>query len=183
VPRAIAAFLKGVNVGGNKKIDMKGLRLAVAEAGCGDVRTYLQSGNVVFTCDRKDLKGVASDIEEPIEKAYGFTSRVILREARALSAAIDADPLADVATNPSRHLIGFLAEGAAPKAVQAAEAASTDRDLVAVVGKHLYMWCPEGISASPLFRINFDRVLGTTVTMRNWTTAAKVAQMLGELRR
>ena len=178
--RAIAAFLKGVNVGGNKKIDMQGLRVAISETGAENVRTYLQSGNAVFTSDAKDLTDLADRIEEAIRGEYGFTSKVVLREAKGLNAAIDADPLASVATNPSRHLIGFLAELPARKAVGAAESASTKDDLVKVMGQHLYMWCPNGISASPLFKVNFDRLLGTTVTMRNFNTASKVAQMLTE---
>ena len=179
----VAAFLKGVNVGGNKKIDMPGLQSAIAELGCDEVRTYLQSGNAVFVCDRKDLTGLATDIEEAIEQRYGFTSRVILRDAKTLMAAINADPLGQIANNPSRHLIGFLADKPTAQAVQAAEKTSTPTDLVSVVGTHLYMWCPQGISASPLFKINFDRVLGTTVTTRNWNTATKVAGMLDELGR
>lgn len=179
--RAVAAFLKGVNVGGNNKIDMEGLRAAVIGMGCRDVRTYLQSGNVLFTCNRKSLGTLASDIELAIEKVYGFTSRVIVRDASELAAAIAADPLAHVAVNPSRHLIGFLADRPPPEAIEAAQGSSTDTDLVRVVGQHLYMWCPTGISASPLFKVNFDRVLGTAVTMRNWNTATKVTQMLRDL--
>ncbi len=179
--KAIAAFLKGVNVGGNKKIDMQGLRMAISGVGCGNVRTHLQSGNAVFTSPAVDLGDLADQIEEAIKAEYGFTSKVILREAKGLVAAIDADPLAQMATNPSRHLIGFLAELPAANAAAAAESASTKDDLVKVIGQHLYMWCPNGISASPLFKVNFDRILGTTVTMRNFNTARKVAQMLSEL--
>jgi uncharacterized protein (DUF1697 family) len=179
--QAVAAFLKGVNVGGNKRIDMEGLRRAVAEVGCSNVRTHLQSGNVMFTCNRRDLDALAGDIEGAIERAYGFTSKVVLRDAKSLTAAIKADPLADIASNPSRHLIGFLADAPARKAARAAEDASTNTDLVSVVGRHLYMWCPAGISASPLFKINFDRLLGTTVTMRNWNTVTTAARILSEL--
>ena len=179
--QAVAAFLKGVNVGGNKKIDMHGLRRAVASVGCEEVRTHLQSGNVTFACKEKNLGRLAADIERAIQGEYGFTSRVILRDAKSLAAAIEADPLAQTATNPSRHLIGFLADSPASQAARAAEQMSTGKDLVSVVGKHLYMWCPDGISASPLFKVNFDRVLGTTVTMRNLNTVTKVAQMLDEI--
>lgn len=98
-----------------------------------------------------------------------------------MSAALERDPLLEVADNPSRHLIGFLADAPKAAAARAAENTSTDSDLVRVVGRHLYMWCPDGISASPLFKINFDRVLGTAVTMRNWNTLTKVAQLLAGL--
>ena len=181
--RAIAAFLKGVNVGGNRKIDMQGLRVAISGAGGENVRTYLQSGNAVFTSNAKDLTGLADRIEEAIRAEYGFTSKVILRDAKRLEAAMNADPLASMATNPSKHLIGFLAELPSAKAASAAESASTKDDLVKVIDQHLYMWCPNGISASPLFKVNFDRLLGTTVTMRNFNTAMKVAQMLSDLPR
>jgi uncharacterized protein (DUF1697 family) len=179
--RAVAAFLKGVNVGGNKKIDMVGLRKIAAEVGCGSARTYLQSGNLVFSCTRKDIEGLAADIEEAIERTYSFRSSVVLRDRRSLAAAIEADPLTHIAVDPSRHLIGFLVEPPNREAVKAAEAESTDTDLVSVVGRHLYMWCPAGISASPLFKVNFDRILGTTVTVRNWNTVTKVAGMLGDV--
>lgn len=177
----VAAFLKGINVGGSKKIDMQGLRRLIAGLGCGDVKTHLQSGNCVFTCESANLGSLGSTIEAAIESKYGFGSRVILRKAKELSAALDQDPLAGVADNPSRHLIGFLADAPKAAAARAAESSSTDDDLVRVVGRHLYMWCPAGISASPLFKVNFDRLLGTTVTMRNWNTATKVAQLLDEL--
>jgi uncharacterized protein (DUF1697 family) len=177
----VAAFLKGINVGGNKKIDMQGLRRLIAGVGCGNVRTHLQSGNCVFTCESANLGSLGTVIEEAIESEYGFGSRVILRKAKELSAALERDPLSGLADNPSRHLIGFLADAPKAAAARAAENSSTDKDLVRVVGRHLYMWCPDGISASPLFKINFDRVLGTTVTMRNWNTATKVAQLLAGL--
>lgn len=177
----VAAFLKGINVGGKKKIDMQGLRRLLAGVGCGDVRTHLQSGNCVFTCKSATLGTLGSLIEEAIESEYGFGSRVILRKAKELSTALEHDPLSGVANNPSRHLIGFLADAPKAAAAKAADSTSTDTDLVRVVGRHLYMWCPDGISASPLFKVNFDRVLGTTVTMRNWNTATKVSELLAGL--
>lgn len=177
----VAAFLKGINVGGNKKIDMEGLRRLISAVGCGEVRTHLQSGNVVFTCESGDVSSLAPRIEKAIESEYGFGSAVILRTAKELSSALKGDPLSNVADNPSRHLIGFLAGPPKASAVKEAESASTDTDLVRVLGRHLYMWCPAGISASPLFKVNFDRVLGTTVTTRNWKTTSRVAQLLAEL--
>ncbi|HET7522742.1 MAG TPA: hypothetical protein VFJ79_01220, partial [Acidimicrobiales bacterium] len=90
-----------------------------------------------------------------------------------------ADPLGDVATDPARHLLGFLGEPPTKASILAAESKSTGQDLVRVIGSHLYMWCPQGISRSPLFKVNFDRVLGTPVTMRNRNTLAKVVDRLG----
>ena len=179
--RRVAAFLKGINVGGNKKIDMQGLRRLISEAGCGDVRTHLQSGNAVFSYESSDLASLPTRIEQAIKSDYGFSSKVILREERSLTKAMKSDPLLAIAKDPSRHLIGFLEDTPRSGAVKAAESTSTDRDLLRVVGQHLYMWCPNGISASPLFKVNFDRMLETTVTMRNWNTVSRVAQLLADI--
>ena len=174
-----AAFLRGVNVGGNKKIDMATLRHVLEDAGMTRVATVLQSGNAVFDYDGPESAALATRVEAAIEAGFGFSPTVLLRSLRELERAIAADPLGEVATDPARHLLGFLREPPTKASILAAESESTGDDLVRVVGSHLYMWCPHGISRSPLFKVNFDRVLGTPVTMRNRNTVAKVADLLG----
>lgn len=179
----VAALMRGVNVGGNKKVDMAQLRAALTDAGYDDARTYLQSGNAVFGvptghADAGNLDAVAKRVEATIRATFGFDSRVILRTKTQLERAMKDDPLLEIADNPSRHLVGFLAGNASRQGIAQLEAQSTDDDLVRVVKRHLYMWCPAGISASPLFKVNTDRLLGTQVTMRNWNTVVKLAAML-----
>jgi uncharacterized protein (DUF1697 family) len=178
VDRRIAAFLRGVNVGGNQKLDMPTLRQLLGDLGFSDVRTYLQSGNAVFSYGASKQDELATRIEGAIEKQFGFAPRVLLRTAAQLDEAIASDPLIDVATDPSKHLVGFLIDSPSASAAKQAEAQSSGNDLIRVVGSHLYMWCPGGVSRSPLFKVNFDKLLGTTVSMRNWNTVMKVAGLL-----
>jgi len=173
-----AAFLRGVNVGGNKKIDMATLRHLLEDAGMTRVATVLQSGNAVFDYGGPERAALAARIEAAIETGFGFSPTVLIRSLRELERAVAADPLGEMATDPARHLLGFLGESPTKASIRAAESESTGDDLVRVIGSHLYMWCPNGISRSPLFKVNFDRVLGTPVTMRNWNTVAKVVDLL-----
>ena len=174
----LAVFLRGVNVGGKKKIDMATLREVLEGAGMRNVRTLLQSGNAVFVYGGPDTKALAARIEAALQDRFGFAPSVLVRSLPELEQAMTRDPLEAVATDPARHLIGFLRDAPPKKAIASAESESTDEDLVRVVGRHLYMWCPYGISRSPLFKVNFDRILGTPVTMRNRNTVAKMAELL-----
>ena len=142
------------------------------------VATVLQSGNAVFDYDGPERGALATRIEAAIEAGFGFSPTVLVRSLRDLERAMAADPLAELATDPARHLLGFLGERPTKAAILAAESKSTEEDLVRVIGAHLYMWCPHGISRSPLFKVDFDRVLGTPVTMRNRNTVAKVMDLL-----
>ena len=167
-----------MNVGGNKKIDMAALRRVLEAAGLADVRTLLQSGNAVFRTDGTDAAGLAAMIESAIESEFAFAPRVFIRTVRELEQAVSDDPLGDVATDPSRHFIGFLLAAPSKDAAAAAAGKSTGGDLVQVVGSHLYMWCPGGIGRSPMARVDFEKILGSPVTLRNTNTVGKVIEVM-----
>lgn len=173
-----AALVRGINVGGTRKIEMATLRAILSDLGLKDVRTHLQSGNAVFGCPTMDRSVLATSIEDSIESHFGFRPVVMLRTMEEIRKAIAVDPLATTASDPSRHLIGFLREAPPAAAVREAEGRSAGEDVVRVVDSHLYMWCPSGISRSPLFRVDFEKVLGTQLTMRNLNTVNKVADLL-----
>ena len=174
----VAAFVKGINVGGNQKVEMATFRGLLEDLGLSEVRTLLQSGNAVFGCKASQRASLAPRIEDVIESRFGFRPSVVLRSAEEIDRAMADDPFAATATDPSRHLVGFLRDAPAAGAARAAQEQSVGDDLVRVAGSHLYIWCPSGISRSPLFRVSLDRVLGTPVTMRNWNTVTKVAELL-----
>ena len=156
----MVALLRGINVGGNKLVDMARLRDLMTDLGYTDVRTYLQSGNAVFSCPTRSAAGAAGQLERAIEAEFGFSCRVITRRAAELDAAISDDPLVHLLGDPSRHLVGFLSDR--PRSGGVAHLAAEDfgEDQVQVVDRHLYLWCPQGISRSPLGKLNFDRILG-----------------------
>ncbi len=176
----MVALLRGINVGGNKLVDMARLRDLMTGLGYTDVLTYLQSGNAVFSCPSASAAGAAGQLESGIGAEFGFQCRVITRRAAELDAAISDDPLVHLLGDPSRHLVGFLSDPARPEGVAHLTAEDFGEDQVQVVNRHVYLWCPQGISRSPLGKLNFDRILGVAVTMRNWRTVTKLAALAAE---
>jgi uncharacterized protein (DUF1697 family) len=176
----LVALLRGINVGGNKLVDMARLRIVLSDLGYSDVRTYLQSGNAVFSCQAKAVAGAATEVENAIAGEFGFDCRVVVRTAAELSAAMSADPLLHLLGNPSRHLIGFLSDPPRPEGVKGLTSQDFGVDQLRIIDQHLYLWCPNGITGSPFGKLNFDRLLGVAVTMRNWNTVTKLAALAGE---
>lgn len=173
------ALLRGINVGGNKLVDMATLRAVLTDLGYADVRTYLQSGNAIFSSDISAAggAGAAAAIEDAIVGQFGFGCRVVVRTAAELDAVKAADPLLGLLGNPSRHLVGFLAAPPEPDGAQRLTDGDYGDDVLRIVDEHLYLWCPNGITGSPFGKLNFDRILGVAVTMRNWNTVTKLAEM------
>ncbi len=188
MPNRVVALLRGINVGGAKKVEMARLRALIESLGHENVRTLLNSGNAVFTCHGPAAQ-VAGALEDAIEAEFGFTSRVVVRTGTELAKAMKADPLLDepslgvpsrnvVMANGSRHFVGFMAEKPRAAAVKELAARDFGDDLLRIVGPHLYLWCPQGLSASAFFKLDFDRELGVAVTSRNWNTVTKLAELV-----
>jgi uncharacterized protein (DUF1697 family) len=176
----MVALLRGINVGGNNPVNMARLRELLIGLGYTNVRTYLQSGNAVFSCPDDAKARAAGEIEDAIEAAFSFSCRVITRSASELDAAIAGDPLVELLGDPSRHFVGFLSDRPSREGVARLSGEDFGVDQVRVIDRHAYLWCPEGISRSPLGKLNFDRILGVAVTMRNWNTVTKLAALAAE---
>lgn len=173
----LIVLLRGINVGRNKRVAMGDLRQLLVKLGYSQVQTHLQSGNAVLTSPWSETGGVAAAIEQALMRDIGVESTVILRTAGELAAVVEANPLRDVATVPSRHLVGFLAGQPEPGATSLVGELDAPPDGVRLLGRELYLWCPHGILASPLSKVNWDRRVGVPVTMRNWNTVLKLAEL------
>jgi uncharacterized protein (DUF1697 family) len=171
-------LLRGINVGGNKPIEMGRLRGVLAGLGYTDVRTYLQSGNAVFSSPATP-DAVAADVEDAIASEFGVECRVIVRSAPQLAAVMAADPLLHLLGDPSRHFVAFLDGSPRPDGVKRLTEDEYGGDELEIVAEHVYLWCPNGISKSPFARLNLDRILGAAVTIRNWNTVTKLAALAG----
>jgi uncharacterized protein (DUF1697 family) len=178
VPDRLIALLRGINVGGNKPIDMGRLRQTLANLGYSDVRTYLQSGNAIFTSKAGPAEA-ATTLEDAIAGEFGIDCRVIVRTAAEVRAIMAADPLLHLLGNPSRHFVAFPDGPPRPEGVTSLTSEDYGIDQLRVVDSHVYLWCPDGISKSPFARANFDRILGVPVTMRNWNTVTRLAELAG----
>jgi uncharacterized protein (DUF1697 family) len=173
------ALLRGINLGARNRVSMPELRELLTGLGHEDVRTLLQSGNVVLTSDETGEK-LEQALEAAIAAELGVESRVVVRTARELAAVVRRDPLAGVADDPKRYQVSFLS--AKPKAavVRALEAADVAPEQVVVSGREIYAWHPAGIQRSPLAKLLTDRKLGVTATARNWNTVMKLLELARE---
>jgi uncharacterized protein (DUF1697 family) len=172
-----AALLRGINVGRAKRVAMADLRALIEKLGYLEVRTLLNSGNVVFGAPARVRGDHARRIEEGIARTFGFSSRVTVLSAAEVSRVIRENGLLDLATNPSLLLVFTVAEAEDRRALQAIVRADWGKE-AAALGKHaLYAWCPGGQIESPL-AIAVNRALGDRTTARNWATFQKLAALL-----
>jgi uncharacterized protein (DUF1697 family) len=171
-----AAFLRGINVGKTKRIAMADLRALVTGLGYADVRTHLQSGNVVYRTATSTRRAAAA-IEHAVEAELAMTVPVVARTAAELAGTVAADPLGDVVDDPSRYLVVFLDAEPTAAAFEAVTAAAADDERLALRGRELYAWLPGGIHSSRAGAALARGLLGVQWTGRNWTTVTKVLDL------
>jgi uncharacterized protein (DUF1697 family) len=168
-----AALLRGINVGRAKRVAMADLRGIVAGLGYQDVRTLLNSGNVVFTAPRPAPDGHGARIEKAITERLGIRARVIVLTGAELAAAVRANPLGDVAVNPSRYLVAVLESPADRKALEPLMKQDWSPEVLALGRRVAYLWCPDGLLVSRLGAA-VGKLLRDRLTTRNWSTMTKL---------
>lgn len=167
------ALLRGINVGRAKRVAMADLRALVEGLGYRDVRTVLNSGNIVFTVPRTERRDVAARIEKAIASRLGVSSRVIVLTAAEVDAAVRDNPLDDVADNPSRLLVMVLADSTARLQLKPILKQRWHPEAIALGARVAYLWCPRGVIESRLI-VAVNRALGDAGTARNITTMLKL---------
>lgn len=173
------ALLRGINVGKAKRIAMADLRELVEGLGGTNVRTLLNSGNVVFEPGRLSATEMAAAIDRELQRQHGFSANVIVVTGADLKAIVRDNPLVKTATDPSRHLVAFVMERAALRKARSLLTTDWKPDVVAVGARAAYLWCATGILQSKLLD-GFSRTMDRRVTTRNWATVLKLQALLGE---
>lgn len=173
-----AVLLRGINLGGKRKLAMADLRALLAELDYADVRTHLNSGNAVFTSPRTEPAELEKRIEHGIEAELGMTVACLVRTAEQLRATVADNPLDDAATDGSKLMAHFLSARPDPGALAAYDPAELDPEHVRVGDAVVYQWCPNGLREAPAVGSFAERHLGVTVTTRNWNTVTRLALML-----
>ncbi len=167
------ALLRGINVGCAKRVAMADLRTLLTNLRYGDVRTLLNSGNVVFTSPRANTKDAATRIEKAIAERLGVSARVIVVTAAQLNRVVAENPFARIANDPSRYLIGFLANPADRSKLESLCEQTWKPDALALGDGVAYIWCAGGILESQLLEA-VGRALKGGLTTRNWATVMKL---------
>lgn len=172
------ALLRGINVGGRNRLAMGDLRALLTDLGHGEPRTYLQSGNAVFTSERTDADALARELEARLSADLGVSPAVIVRTGRELADVASANPYAEAAADPTRVHVAFLS--AEPSDL---EAFAFDPDEYAPEelsrgDRVLYLSLPGGLGRSRLAADLAKRRTDVDVTIRNWRTVAALADMV-----
>jgi uncharacterized protein (DUF1697 family) len=188
---AYLALLRGVNVGGKNRLPMKGLIDLFVAAGCEDVRTYIQSGNVIFRADPGVADRIPGIITTRIATSFGCRTPVLLRTADQLGDVVSNNPFLKAgAAEDSLHVL-FLADTPIPARIESLDPDRSPPDAFIVHGREIFLQLPHGVARTKLSNDYFDRKLATTSTGRNWRTVTKLLEMmngpsgasLGEARR
>jgi uncharacterized protein (DUF1697 family) len=173
------ALMRGVNVGGKNKLPMKDLAAMFAEAGCTDVVTYIQSGNVVFRATQACAARVPAAIAKAVADRLGFRAPVVMRTAGELRGVARGNPFLRAGAEAESLHVLFLADRPSPAGVAALDPKRSPPDEFEVVGREIYLRCPNGVARTKLTNDYFDAKLATTSTMRNWRTVLKLVEMTG----
>lgn len=175
--QAYIALLRGINLGGKNKLPMTDLIAIVSAAGCSDIQTYIQSGNVVFRAPAGLEARLAGQITSEVAKRVGLSIPVVLRTAAELAETLDHNPFLKMGAPEETLHVMFLAEQPNPRAVAGLDPGRSPGDAFAVRGREIYLRLPNGVARSKLTNAYFDAKLSTTSTARNWRTVTKLHEM------
>lgn len=155
---------------------MPALRESLSKAGFEDVRTYLQSGNVVVS-SRLGPDKLAARVGRLISEEFGLDIAVVVRTRDELAEVVGRNPLQQVADNPKRYQVSFLSKELPREEVEKLAALASETERFVAVGRELYAWHPEGVARSKLWTRLARSGLGVTATARNWTTVTSLLEM------
>ena len=171
------ALLRGINVGGKNRMPMKELSALFVDAGCDDVRTYIQSGNVVFRTGPAVGEEISATISASILSRFDYRVPVIIRTAREFQEIVRANPFVEAGAEADKLHVMFLAELPDGANVEALDTDRSPGDEFAVMGREIYLHCPNGVARSKLTNSYFDSRLATISTTRNWRTTLKLLEL------
>ncbi|MES1257444.1 MAG: DUF1697 domain-containing protein [Acidobacteriota bacterium] len=174
---ATVALLRGVNVGGKNILPMKELCGMFADAGCVDVKNYIQSGNVIFRAEPNLLPTLSATIGARIADRFGFHAPVVLRSHEDLAATIRDNPFIRRGESEEFLHVMFLADKPAPEHRNNLDADRSRPDEFSVRGREIYLYLPNGVGKTKLNNAWFDSKLKTVGTGRNWRTVLKLFEL------
>jgi uncharacterized protein (DUF1697 family) len=178
-PTAHLALLRGVNVGGRKRVPMEALRQTALDLGLSGALTYLQSGNLAFLAPESEGRRAGEMLHRALSERFGVSAAVIVRPHAALSAVIAANPFAEAArSDPAHLLVVFMDEAPDPGGLAPLRAAARLGEQVEVIGNEVFVHYAGGVADSRLTAALIDRTLRATGTARNWNTVMALEALM-----
>ena len=172
------AMLRGINVSGQKIIKMEKLRASFETLGFNSVRTYVQSGNVIFQASKTSSDILSKSIEGKILSNFGFSVPLVLRSSDEMKKIANDNPfLTDRGIDHSKLHITFLSELPAKAVLGKLNALNAVPDQFRIKGREVYLYCPNGYGRSKLSNASFEKLLSVQATTRNWKTVKTLVEM------
>jgi len=172
------SLLRGINVSGHKKINMKALTAFYEEAGFKNVQTYIQSGNVVFVAAKKNTDLIEKQIEKLIEENTGFEVPVMVLRPEEMKEAIAKNPFSKHKDfEAGKMYLGFLKKEADEELIGKINTIEFESDCFTIDGKIIYLFVPGGYGKTKLDNNFFEKKLKVIATFRNWNTVNKLLEM------
>jgi uncharacterized protein (DUF1697 family) len=179
MPATHVALLRGINVGGKNPLPMTELAEEFVAAGCERVRTFIQSGNVIFSAPPgKDESELARLLGARLAERFGYTAPLILLTTEEVRVAIANNPYRAMGAPEETLHVMFLTATPEAASVEQLDPDRSPGDTFAVVGREIYLRLPNGMARTKLTNAYFDTKLGVTSTARNWRTTTKLLEMM-----
>jgi uncharacterized protein (DUF1697 family) len=172
------ALLRGINVGGQKIVSMENLRASFEVLGFRHVRSYVQSGNVVFEATKTSTTSLSKKIGEKILSDYGFSVPLVLRTSSEMNKIVSDNPfLKEKEVDRSRLHVTFLSEPPTSAALVKLDVLDGGPDEFRVKDREVYLHCPNGYGRTKLSNATFEKLLSVDATTRNWKTVNTLVEM------
>lgn len=169
-------LFRGINVGGKNSLPMKDLASIFEILGASNVKTYIQSGNVVFQSASKDISSFAKRLGTEIRERRGFEPHILVIGLSEVEMAIANNPFPEAESEPSSLHLGFLAFAPKNPDLKKLESLKKDSERFCLIGSIFYLHAPEGVGRSKL-AASSEKLLGVPMTDRNWNTVFKLKEM------
>jgi uncharacterized protein (DUF1697 family) len=170
-------LFRGLNIGGHNKLPMKELASLLQELGYNNIKTYIQSGNVIFDMASRNREKLCSDIADAIQQQYGFLPGVMMLSAPELENMIAHNPF-PMDNGKALHFL-FMFERPKNPDLERLNALKTNREQFLIANKVFYLYAPDGVGRSRL-AMSAERCLGVKTTGRNWNTISRLSEMLSK---
>lgn len=176
-PTTCIALLRGINVGGKNKLPMRDLTALMDDLGGMNIRTYIQSGNVVFEIGAARVKSFPSALQKAIAQSCGITTPVVLFDAGAFARIIAENPFLQREVDESHLHVALLSEPVDRKRLAALDPQRSPGDTFEADARAIYLHLPNGVARTKLTNQYLDRTLGVVSTVRNWRTMLKLREL------
>ena len=175
------ALLRGINVGGRNSLPMKALAALLEDLGCMNIKTYIQSGNVVLQSAQRSVAQLSEAISTEINERHNFNPLILILQAQDLQRAVAMNPFPDAESDPKSLHLGFLGSLASNPDLKKLQRLKADSEQFQLIGKVFYLHAPDGVGRSQL-AAKAEKSIGVSMTSRNWRTVGKIVEMVEELK-